>query len=85
MSTKEFPRVERELFPEFKQRYLTYVLTFLKVLDSKGICIHTHFRPLYLLSVNWEEARVQELCSEAVEIFERNVLGPRKYMKLYDK
>ena len=41
-------------------------------------------RPAYLLSVGWEEDFVQDMCARAVSIFERNVPGPRKYLRLYD-
>ena len=42
-------------------------------------------KQLHLLSVEWEEDQVQDLATKAARIFERNVVGPRKYMKLYEQ
>eukprot|EP00095_Tigriopus_kingsejongensis_P002576 maker-scaffold274_size229011-snap-gene-1.23 protein:Tk02576 transcript:maker-scaffold274_size229011-snap-gene-1.23-mRNA-1 annotation:"hypothetical protein LOTGIDRAFT_210054" len=61
MVTKEFPRVEQELFP-----------------DMRG-------KPLYLLSVNWEEDQVQRLYRRAMDILDRNIVGPKAYVSMYDK
>lgn len=61
MATKEFPRVEQELFPEMKGR------------------------SMFLLSVNWEEDQVQALYRRAMEILDRNVIGPKSYVHIYDK
>ncbi len=41
-------------------------------------------RPMYLLSVSWEEDYVQAMCARAVDIFQRNVAGPTRYLRLYD-
>ncbi|XP_059095302.1 dynein axonemal heavy chain 3-like [Tigriopus californicus] len=61
MATKEFPRVEQELFPEMKGR------------------------SMFLLSVNWEEDKVQALYRRAMEILDRNIIGPKSYVHIYDK
>ena len=40
---------------------------------------------LYLLPVRWPEDRVQDLVRQAEEIFDLNVIGPRRYITMYDK
>ena len=40
---------------------------------------------MYLLPVSWEEDHIQNLVSEATKIFQSNTIGPRKYIKSYDK
>ncbi len=59
-STHNFPRIEKELFPEMK--------------DSN----------LFLLPVGWHEDHVQNLVKQAMDIFDRNVIGPRRYISLYE-
>ena len=58
-STHNFPRVEKELFPELK---------------------HTK---MYLLPVRWEEDHIQGLVKQVGEIFDKNIIGPKKYIALY--
>lgn len=60
-STHEFPRIEKELFPEMA--------------DSK----------LFLLPVSWEEEHIQDLVKQAMDIFYSNIIGPKRYISLYDK
>lgn len=42
-------------------------------------------RSKYLLSVDWEEHQVQELVAKAIRTFERNLVGPVDYIRLYDE
>ena len=39
---------------------------------------------LFLLPVNWEENYIQDLVRQAIEIFDKNIIGPKRYIKLYD-
>ncbi len=81
MSTKEFPRVEEQLFPELKGRRPDPAAEGAAAAAAASPRPH---RPLYLLSVGWDENFVQQQCARAVDIFERNVARPRKYLRLYD-
>ncbi len=40
---------------------------------------------LYLLPVNWEEDHIQDLVRQAQDIFDKNIIGPKKYICLYEK
>merc|ERR1719422_2948573 len=60
-NTQKFPRIEKEIFPEYKDDDLN------------------------LLEVTWNEDYVQQLVSEAKAIFDANTVGPRAYVKMYDK
>ena len=46
--------------------------------EVKGLSLH-------LLSVDWEEDYVQDLVNTALRVFERNITGPVKYRRLYEK
>ncbi len=53
MTTKEFPRVERNLFPELKDK------------------------PMYLLSVSWEEDEVNVMMADCVRVYLRRCIYTR--------
>ena len=40
---------------------------------------------LYLLPVRWEEDHIQDLVKQAMEIFDKNIVGPKRYIALYEK
>ena len=40
---------------------------------------------LFLLPVRWQEDHIQGLVRQAEEIFDKNIIGPKKYITLYDK
>jgi len=70
--TSGLNRVEAQLFPDLREHWQR---------DQNGG--RNSRRSLF--SVCWEEDRVQELCKEAILIFESNLIGPRKYIKLYNE
>ena len=40
---------------------------------------------MFLLSVDWEEDYIQDICNKVSEVFDANAVGPMKYIKMYEK